>query len=197
MTVTTDRHMETNAFNQEVEIRAILSPQQKEEIYNHLKEEATYQGSKAIKDIYFCKKEILSFSEIAMKEIGSYSLRLRAATKGDSTTFSLNSKVITQYNDHNSWKEYETRAILKTIGFKEFFTLEKRRDTFTKLDVAFHLEEIQGFQPALEIEILSTKEQSDITKQRIFTLLEKMGIYAEQIVPKSITYLLMEEKAKF
>ncbi|MEM7361483.1 MAG: CYTH domain-containing protein [Bacteroidota bacterium] len=197
--------MDTIACDQEVEIRAILSLQQQEKIYKHLKKNASYQGKVDITDHYFCKKEVDSFSQVAMKDVGSYSLRLRSTTQDHLTTHQLNTKIITQYNDHNAWKEHETtvtsfkqtHAILHTIGYKVFFTLEKRRETFIQGHVNFHLEAIKDFKPILEIEILTTQASSQKSKKEILSHLQKLGVTQEQIVPKSITHLLMEQKVNF
>ena len=186
-------------------MKAILSEEQRTMLYDHLKDRANYQTSQELKDVYFCRKEVQSFDELAMADIGSYSLRLRTYSQDGVTHSELNTKEITQYDDHHAWEEHETtvtsfeetKAILKTIGFKDFFTIEKTRHTFTEGDTTINVEDIKGFKPVIEVEIMTTKEGSERAKEKIITLFKSLGIPPTQIVPKSITHILMRERVSF
>jgi len=115
---------------QEVEKRALLNGSEYEAVKNKLITlGASNEGVVNINDTYFCRKDTKSFSEIEMKEVGSFSLRLREQSAADKPKETMmNVKVITRQNDHNSWEEHEilvgsmdeATAILKAIGFKPF-----------------------------------------------------------------------------
>jgi predicted adenylyl cyclase CyaB len=156
-------------------------------------------------DAYFCPVGVRSFSEIEMDEVGSYSLRLRRHSRGGKSAVSMNVKQITTYGDHNAWDEHEftlsdfdeAKAILYAIGFKEFFALRKRRTSFVRGKFHILIEDINDFGPILEVEVMTTKEKAEAAKQDIRDLLEKIGVRGERVVPKSVTNLLMKEKARF
>ena len=166
---------------------------------------AKLDGEISVKDIYFCKNSVKSFKEIEMDEVGSYSLRIREEKRGSKTEISMNVKVITNYGDHHSWAEHEikissledTKAILKVMGFKPFCKIEKSRKKFKLGNKNIFLEDIVGFGLGIEIEILTTQEETEKAKKEIDDTLHILGIDKSQIVPKSITNIIMGEKAKF
>lgn len=193
--------------NHEVEFRAILTSK---DFLNLLKIGKTkykdnFKGPVTIEDIYYCQKHVKDFKEVEMDDIGSYSLRLRKETRKKVSTLTLNTKVITTFGDHNSWQEYETNIsshensdqILRSIGFKDFFTFKKDRYTYRVGDILVCLENIIGFGSIIEVEIITTKEKSEIAKRKLLKFLESHNIKKEDIVKKSITNMLMKEKSVF
>ena len=192
---------------QEVEKRALLNSSECEEVKNKLIElGASYEGVVNINDHYFCRNDTKSFSEVEMKGVGSFSLRLREQSKvGKPKETAMNVKVITRQNDHNSWEEHETlvesmdesTAILKAIGFKPFCTIRKKRVTYSLEGVSIAIEDIEDFGLGIEAEIMTTKNKEDSAKAKIDRILSEIGIDSSKIVEKSITNIIMREKAKF
>lgn len=192
--------------NQEVEKRALLPLGQEREVRNKLAElNAKLSSETFVKDIYFCPKNVKTFKEIEMDEVGSYSLRIREEKKNKKSQKSINIKVITNYGDHHSWEEHEitidsleeTETILNAIGFKPFCKIEKNRQKFDLNGAGIFLEEILGFGLGIEIEILTVKENEDAAKLQIDRLFHKLGIKESQIAPKSITNIIMRKNANF
>ncbi len=191
----------------EVEYRALIT----NEIYNKLKEKgqkengASFRGPLFIQDNYFCPRTVKDFSEVEMDDVGSYSLRLRREIKDSKTTITLNTKIIRNTGDHNAWLEHETgltsyeegKLILEAIGFKSFFEFKKNRFSFQDGDIHVCLEDIEDFQPAIEIEIMTTEDEVDEAKNTLLKYMEKNNISKDSIVKKSITNILMREKASF
>ena len=140
-----------------------------------------------------------------MDDVGSYSLRLRSETNGSKETASMNTKVIQLEGDHNAWLEHETgissfietEHILNDIGFKKYFELRKKRYSFEDESVHVCLEDIEDFQPAIEVEIITTKAGTDKAKKTLLSYLSRNGISEGMILKKSITNLLMRERARF
>lgn len=194
--------------NREIEIRAILEEVQAMTILKQLEDgEGDYLGEEIITDLYFCKNEVKELSEVEMNEVGSYSLRLREKEKNGVKNTDLNIKVITNYRDHGVLDEHETAIgsleetymILKTIGLKPFFRLKKKRKSFyiKAQNMTVNLEYIDGFGIAIEIEIITSQENADSAKQIIQSYLSKVGVMEEQIVPQSITKIIMSNMSKF
>jgi len=191
----------------EVEIRAILTKNQRKRIIDKLKNiGATLKFKEDIADYYFCPQNVKSFRGVEMNNVGSYGLRLRRRKGKDGEKTELNLKVITKYGDHRAWREHEIeissfdegKLILSSIGFKPFFHLLKKRTTFSLNPFSIEIEDIKGFGSAVEIEIITnSKSKTGRAKQRILDFLNNIGIVQKQIVPKSITNLLMHKKAKF
>lgn len=147
-----------------------------------------------------------SFSEIEMKEVGSLSLRLREQSEENKREeATLNVKVITRRNDHNSWEEHETPVgkadeaaeILKAAGFKQFCVIKKRRAAYILGGVAIALEDIEDFGLGVEAEIMTAKEKEDEAKERIDRALSDIGVGKDRIVEKGITNSIMRERARF
>ncbi|MHB8362655.1 MAG: CYTH domain-containing protein [Patescibacteria group bacterium] len=191
--------------NIEVEIRAILKKGQKEELIKKL---GIPNSEERIIDVYFCRKEIKNFKDIEMNDVGSYSLRLRKAEKSNSEIeIQMNTKIITQKGDHNSWEEHEVEVdsleesitILESIGFKPYFKLDKIRKSYSikEHSMIFNIDIIKKFGTTIEVEIITNKENSDNSKVQIKNYLKTLGILEDQIVPKSITNILMHRMSKF
>lgn len=198
--------MSEGEAKQEVELRALLEKDQWINFSDSLEKiGAKLKDTEEVKDTYFCPIKVKSFEEIEMDEVGSYSLRLREKKKDGQTKVDLNIKVITKYGDHHSWAEHEIKVdsfkeaeiILESIGFKKFFNLEKKRSNYILDDVLIIIEDIADFHPAIELEIMTTKEESEQAKSRIRKVLIDLGVREDQIVTKSITNLIMREKSTF
>ncbi len=153
-------------------------------------------------DYWFCPKNFTNFKQIQMNKPGSYSLRIRQLTEKDRTLLELNTKAISTEKDHNIFIEHEThidnleetKEILEAIGFKVYCVLEKTRTVFQKNNMLINLEDIKGFNPAVEIEILADKE-TDIHKKTIEKTLKELGIKEKDVIKTSITNLFMKEYA--
>lgn len=186
----------------EVEIRALVKSF--DEVKNNVEGAgAEFLGSNTLHDIYFCSKGIKTVEEAEMHEVGSYSLRLRKYLKGDGMTVSLNTKSITSRGDHNAWEEHETEVadfaetarILLATEFKPFFELQKIRYEYRLGELNINLEDIKDFGTGVEVEILTTPGNETAAKERIMNFLMDIGITKDQIVPKSITNIVMKERA--
>lgn len=195
--------METN---QEIEKRALLSAEQLAQFKKKLESMGAKQVAESrIHDVYFCPNAVKSFSELEMNEVGSYSLRLRDEEEGKSSEKTINTKVITSKGDHNSWAEYEITIdsietagkIIETIGFKPFCDIDKKRKTFKVGRMSVLLEDIRDFGFGVEVEILSSKEDSDKAKKEIDDFFRAVGVREDQVVSKSITNIIMRAKSKF
>ena len=60
-----------------------------------------------------------------------------------------------------------------------------------------NLDIIKTFGTTIEVEIITNKENSDNSKVQIKNYLRTLGILEDQIVPKSITNILMHKMSKF
>jgi predicted adenylyl cyclase CyaB len=192
--------------NQEIEIRALLNDEQRGVLEAELSDRgAELEERMYIVDMYLCPVAVQSFQEIEMQKVGSFSLRIRKQTANGQTQVEVNTKIITNEGDHNSWEEHETEAssfdeavaIFQAIGFKSFFTLEKERVTYQVDDMTVCLEDIVDFGPVIEVEVMANKSKSQQAKQRIRAFLTDIGVTDEQIVAKSVTNMLMRERAQF
>lgn len=199
-------HSKSN--NMEVEIRAVLNENQSNKLLEKIKSgKAEYIGEEKLIDLYYCKKEVKDFSETEMNDVGTFSLRLRQKEKNNIKKIDMNIKVITTYGDHNAWEEYETEVssleecntIIQTLGYKPFLKIEKVRKSYylENLDMTVNLESIKDFGIAVEIEIITSKDKAEDAKETIKDYLFTIGINSEQVVPKSITNIIMKEKSQF
>jgi predicted adenylyl cyclase CyaB len=197
---------EVNSQNMEVEVRALI----KSEKGLNLVEKVEQLGGSQLKeeiitDVYYCPNSVTSFKEIEMDAVGSYSLRLRKAVKNAVTTVEMNTKRIVSFGDHNSWEEHEVvldsfdegRSILNTMGFKAYFEFTKHRKSYKFGDLTVCLEDIENFGTAIEVEGITDKAGAETMKTKIFSFLESIGVNKDEIVPKSVTNILMKEWAKF
>lgn len=191
---------------QEVELRTILSASGRKALPAKLRKIGfVRRDASYLRDVYYCARSVKSFSEVEMNEVGSYSLRLRRRSKKDTTGAELNLKVITQFGDHHSWQEHEimtdsfsgAESILEAIGFKPFFSLEKKRITYKRGNITLCVEDIKDFKPCLELEILTTKARAGKAKDLLLNILADLQIEKSAIVSKSITNMLMRKQARF
>lgn len=189
--------------NIEVEVRALVNEFKgmEERLYN---KGAVYKDESYLHDIYFCPVNIFKLEDVEMNEVGSYSLRLRKQlSQGCREEITLNTKTITNHGDHSAWEEHESTvedfhqmiAILNNIGFKSFFDLKKRRIHYTYNDLEVFFEDIENFGSCVEVEKMVLRGKETETKKRIIEFLESIGISREQIVPKSVTNLVMKKRA--
>jgi len=190
---------------QEVEMRAVLNEKQFSVILDKLNQLGAQEGKKEkLSDAYFCPNKVKSFKEIEMDEVGSYSLRVRKR-ENQEVSADLNIKVITSFGDHHSWQEHEVKInsyeemkdILKVIGFKQFIEIIKNRRSFQYQGMEILLEQIEDFGAAIEIEKMVTINESDPAKESIKKLLSELGVQSSEIATKSITNIIMKEKAVF
>lgn len=191
----------------EVEYRALITPEVFKTVFDRGQKEyaKSFCGPLTIQDAYFCPQHVKDFSEVEMDEVGSYSLRLRREIKEGKTTVTLNTKVIRNTGDHNAWLEHEVslssyeegKLILESIGFKKFFEFKKNRYSFNDEEINVCLEEIEDFQPTIEIEILTTEDKTEEAKKKLLDYFAKNQIKKDSIVKKSITNMLMRERASF
>lgn len=192
---------------QEVEQRVILKPNQYESIKQSLlQKDAKFLGSEDLHDQYWCKESAKSFEDTKMDEVGTYSLRTRTSTVDGVAKSDLNTKVITTFGDHSAWDEHEVAyenpeqmtKILKTLGHKIFFELKKTRESYKLGGITFVLEQIENFGPVLEGEILTSADKAEAAKAEIRSFMtQELGIAEDQIVPKTVTYIMMQEQSKF
>lgn len=189
--------------NIEVELRALIADPKG--FQDKLKQKgAEYKNSSYLKDVYFCDKKATSVADVEMDRVGSYSLRLRIARRGENEVVSLNTKTITTEGDHNAWEEHEVKIdsfreaalILSKTEFKPFFELEKHRHTYIHDDMEILIEEITDFGGAIEVEIMCVPGDEDVSKSKIRNLLiNELGLSESEIVPKSVTNIIMKQRA--
>lgn len=191
---------------QEVEKRIILKDGQKEQVIAKLLEMgAKYSGDEKIRDEYFCDKKCQKFEDTAMKEVGSYGLRTRESEKNGVKKSELNIKIITSEDNHHSWEEHEVEissidemcSILLALGFKKFYSTNKTRHKYLLDGMEFLIEDIEDFNSIIEIEGKTTFDKSDEMQAQIIEYVEKLGLDAKDIVERSVTYILMQEKSRF
>lgn len=191
---------------QEVEKRIILTKEQRDRIFDDLKSiGGEYLKTQKIEDSYFCDKNCKSFAETAMKNVGSYGLRIRKKIDDDIASFQLNIKVITEDDNHHSWEEHEVRVddekemseILNALGQKMFFKFSKERHVFKYDNLEILIEDIEGFGPIVEVEGKTTFDQSEQMQEKIIETLKKLRLNPDNIVPKSVTFILMDKGSKF
>lgn len=192
--------------NHEVEVRILIEDTPKEEIFEKLKsQDFKYVAVEDMTDSYFCDKSVREFSEVEMDEVDSYSLRLRKKKIKDDEITELNMKVITKERDHSAWDEHEIKIdsfdqmeqILRTIGYKNFFSLTKTRYVYKKDDLTVLIEDIERLGLAMEVEIMTTKENAKFSLDKIYNIISTLGLDPTKKVPKSITNLLMKKYSKF
>lgn len=185
----------------EIEIRAFVDDFK--DLEKHLKKiKAKKLKKQRIIDYWFCPKNYKTFKQISMHKPGSYSLRIRCMKEGRKEYLELNTKAIATEGDHNAFIEHETtidsveecREILETIGFKIFCVIDKQRTVYQKKNMLINLEDIKGFDPTVEVEIISDVEE-EIHKKTITQLLKQIGIKEKNIIKTSITNLFMKKYA--
>lgn len=193
--------------NHEVEYRALLTRDVYLNLLNKGKKRYSLNINNPIiiEDNYYCLKKVKSFKDVEMDKVGSYSFRLRKEIINKKELSKLNTKIITTFGDHNAWREHETSVasydecdnIIKSIGFKKFFTFKKIRHTYKVDDILVCLEDIEGFGPIIEVEIITTSEKEKEAKEKLLAFLKSHNIKTDDIVKKSVTNMLMKKKASF
>ena len=189
---------------QEVELRALLPT------LRPIKEKlstlgAQFKGTRKIHDVYFCPKEATSFADVEMNEVGSYSLRLRQEEDGNDRRSFLNGKTITTKGDHYAWEEHdvtvgdftEARRLLEATKFKAFCEIVKTRDEFALSDVSVNLENIENFGGVIEVEKMVARGQEPAAKRELMEVLSSLGIDESCLVKKSVTNIIMHQRAAF
>lgn len=183
----------------EIEIRAFVDDFKKTE-KKLIRLGAKLISTKYILDLWFCKKKYNKFEQVQQHKPGSYALRIRQIDENNIKISELTCKVLEKLGDHNAFHEFETKIedyeqakqILGHIGFKVFCTIDKRRKVY-KIDNCFiNLEDIKGFKPAIELEIIDDKKVED-HKSYLHNLLKKLNIKEKDKIEKSITYLYMQK----
>lgn len=186
----------------EVELRALVKDLSLLK-QNIEKSGAKYIGLSSLHDIYFCNKAFSSTEEAEMNEVGSYSVRLRKFSQGKRKSITLNIKVITTKGDHHAWEEHESEVkdfseaakILSLTEFKPFFELKKIRYEYKLGEFGIFIEDIENFGGGIEIEILTTPGDEEESKEKILKFLIELGLSKDDIVPKSITNIVMKQRA--
>jgi predicted adenylyl cyclase CyaB len=165
---------------------------------------AKFESESHIIDKWFSKKDAKSYDDIKMDKAGSYGLRLRTEVKNGKEHSHINCKVLEKEFDHNAFHEFESdvadvkaaEEILEHTEFKKFCTIDKTRRTYKLKNCLVNVEDIKGFKPAVEFEIIDNKD-IDIHKKFIEDTMKNLGIGDEDKIEKSITLLYMKEKSKF
>lgn len=194
---------EIGTKNIEVEIRARLDDIN---LFRDIleKQGAEFYASAYMCDIYFCNRAATRVEDVEMDTVGSYSLRLRKAKKGNEKEhITLNTKTITNHGDHNAWEEHEVEVsdfseaakILNMAEFKPFFKLEKNRFVYRLNDMQICVEDIADFGAAVEVEIMCASGDESSAKGKIKAFLKQCNVDENHIVPKSITNIIMKERA--
>ena len=75
--------------------------------------------------------------------------------------------------------------------------MTKKRYSFRDDEINVCLEDIESFHPAIEIEILTSSDKAEKAKKQLLDFFKKNHIEKNMIVKKSITNMLMREKAFF
>jgi len=200
------RRGQMNEKNHEIELRALLKDIDQAKFIKKIEAlGADFRGSVKIIDHYFCPKETKSFAECEMNAVGSFALRLRETEKDNQKKNELNIKVITSLGDHHAWEEHETEVsspqemqkILEATGQKQYIEIAKMRTTYALGEILVNVEDIKNFGLGLELEIMATKADAEAAKEKLKDVLKKLGIDEAEIVPKSITNIIMHEQSKF
>lgn len=190
--------------DQEIEVRALVKSDDINSTRKKILETgAVSKGIRSIHDVYYCDKSCQKAEDAEMNEVGSYSVRIRREEKEGEVSISYNKKIITSKGDHNSWKEEEEprtnfeEANQEMIdnGYKFFFDLDKNREKFNLDNMEICLEDIKNFGLGIEVEVIAAKEESEEVKRKIKDFLKSIGVQEEAIVPKSITNIIMHERA--
>ena len=152
-----------------------------------------------IKDIWYCPNDAESFEDVQMDKKGSIGIRLRHE-KGKRPE--INIKTIVTENDHNVFDEVETnfdsiehmKKMLRLLGFKPFCRIVKHRETYGIDTMKINLENIEGFPPCIEVEIIDDKDY-DENLEKIENLMAELEIPQDKRIEKSITNLFMHENS--
>lgn len=183
----------------EIEIRAFIDD------VENFKKKVEKIGGKFEKelhiiDYWFCENNFNKFDQVKQDNPGSYGLRIRREFNEGKERVELNCKVLEREHDHNAFHEYEVtaedygslRKILESLGFKNFCTVDKRREVYSLGRCSINIENIKGFRPAVELEIIDDSNH-EAHKEYMKELLKNLDIMDEDKIEKSITFLYMKE----
>ena len=91
----------------------------------------------------------------------------------------------------------EARRLLSLMKFKEIVALNKDRIIYQIDGVKVIIDDIEGFKIGVEIEMITDKDRKVIIPKLVKTA-EKLGLdIKKEITDKSVTFLYMQEFAKF
>ena len=91
----------------------------------------------------------------------------------------------------------ETRRLLSTLNMKEFATLDKDRLVYKLGEIKVVIDVIKGFKTGIEIELV-TDEMRETVLPRLKKLAGEIGLDVnKELVEKSVTYLYMQDYARF
>lgn len=160
----------------EVEIKAKID--NLEEIKNKLKDiSASLENPKQQSDIYFMSKE----RDPGYFRLGDFILRIRNCEKGKFLTY----KEITERR--GVWKEYETKIdniedtdlILKSIGLREVFRINKERTSGKAGEFSFNIDNVKELGKFIEVELIS--DDGEKAQKKIKDFFHRLGIKDGQL----------------
>lgn len=136
-----------------------------------------------------------------------YGVRIREQDNGytGKYTTTLEIKRLLIPNKHDSCIEHsidvssygETSRLLSLMNFKEYTTLDKDRKVYKFKDFKIAIDNIKDFKTGIEIELVTTEPREKILPI-LFDIAIQIGLdpYSE-LVEKSVTFLAMNELAKY
>lgn len=157
----------------EVEVKAkINSFKQMEEKLNDIG--AVKSKTEFQEDIYF-QSPIVDFAKT------DEALRIRTTNNNTFITYKgpkLNSEAKTRKEVEMTIENAEkAKDIFEEIGFKEARTVRKHRQYYTYENFEISLDDVEGLEPYMEIEIaLDDSEDYTEAQNKIFELFEKLGV---------------------
>lgn len=172
----------------EVEIKAKINDL--EAIKAKLKDiGASFETPKKQLDIYFMNKE----RDMGFFRIGDFIVRIRKCEKGKFLTY----KEITERR--GVWKEYETKIdniedtdlILKGIGLREVFRINKNRVSGSLGKFSFNLDNVKELGKFIEVELID--DDGEKAQEEIKDFFKKLGISEKQLERKGYGELWQEK----
>ena len=178
--------------NKEIERRFIISAEQRENLLNFVKREATFVSENRQYDVYY-EPDFKAWEKDG-KTIEA--LRIRTVD-GNST---MNYKYIHREVTPLYCDEYESKIadagqveqILYAIGFKRLIEIDKTRQTYTFGEFEFDFESVVGLGDFLEIELKG--ENGDVNK--IFELVKPFGLSEKDVTFDGIIKLMQNANKK-
>lgn len=190
--------------SKEVEIRILLKNRKK------IEDELERRNAKLVyfqklKDYWYCPKSAKDYMQASIDTTG-FALRIRESIDKytDKRTASLECKTLCDDKSHAICNEYEvdipeideTRKILESIGLKEFLVIDKERMIYQIDNIKFCFDNINGVGEGLEIEVITDEDVKKVHQELIKLALD-LGIEKDEILEKSLTYIAMQNIAKF
>ena len=161
----------------EVEVKAKIDSF--EEIENKLEKIGAQKSKKEFQeDIYF-NSPVVDFAKT------DEALRIRTTKENEKTNIFITYKGPKRDSASKTRKEIEMgiddaekcSQIFEEIGFKKVRTVRKNRQYYTYKNFEISLDDIEGLEPYMEIEIgLDDNEDYSDAQNKIFELFEKLGI---------------------